>query len=472
MSYKVIKFGGSNLQSANDFGRCAEIVRKYDVPCIIVVSAFFEVTDHLKHAALEASDSGNFPEIFIDEFSEACFEQIRANIEDDISVRQAESEVRVLLDKLAHLFRGIHAIKELPPTIYDSILSFGERISAVILNAVIRSKGLETSLSLPEQFGLITDGEFGAASILLKESSKKIRGHFKRNQYYVVPGFYGISEEGKITLLGRGGSDYSAAALAGLLNADSLDIWKDVNGFQTGDPKTVNDPRTIKYLSYNEAAELSYFGARILHPRTVEPLQPKNIPVRIFNIASSSDSPDTVISSDPCKDLPAPKSITFSRHFSVLKLKGPGVGIKPGVLAQVAGIMDTAGVNISSVFTSQTAICFLLQGSDLAKAGEAIKSEAPSMISEVEAISDIALVALVGEGITKKRGVAARAFQAVASENINVEIIAAGASTAAVYFVVKEDDCDRAVKATHSYFFSEHLHQDSYQHSGLTSVVL
>ena len=472
MSIKVIKFGGSNLQQSTDFSRCAGIVRKYDAPCIIVVSAFFSLTDQLKEAALQASDAGSFPDAFISGLSAACDEQVRANIDDPLLTEQALTEVKVLLDKLTQLLKGVRAIGELPPAINDTILSYGERISASILTSVLRSKGLKASLALPENFGLVTDGEFGTASIKLKESSRRTGDYFAEKSYYVVPGFYGISTEGKINLLGRGGTDYSAAAIAYLVNADSLDVWKDVNGFQTGDPKLVKDPATIDLLSYNEAAELSYFGARILHPRTVEPLQLKNIPIRIFNAAAPSDNPGTVISPDTGEDLPGPKSITFSRNFSVLKLKGPGVGIKPGVLARVAGILDSAGVNISSVFTSQTAICFLLQRNDLKKAKRAIKVSAPALISDVEVLSDIALVALVGEGITKKRGIAAKAFQAVANENINVEIIAAGASTAAVYFVVDEADCDSAVNATHNYFFSECPKRDTYQHSDLTSVVL
>jgi bifunctional aspartokinase / homoserine dehydrogenase 1 len=177
---------------------------------------------------------------------------------------------------------------------------------------------------------LITDGEFGNASILLRESSRKVKGYFAENHNYVVPGFYGISSEGKTTLLGRGGTDYSAAALAYLLDAESLDIWKDVEGFQTGDPRIVKESHTIDHLSYNEAAELSYFGAKILHPRTVEPLQPKNIPVRIFNIDDPSDKPGTVIHTDTGEDLHGPKSITYSRNFSVLKLKGTGHRDKAG----------------------------------------------------------------------------------------------------------------------------------------------
>ncbi len=472
MLYRIIKFGGSNLQDARDFSRCAEVVSNYSTPSIIVVSAFYNVTDRISRAALKASESGHNPGTFIEEFSAECFKQVKTNIHDRSLLEKTNAELERLIEKLSLLFKGIHAIGELPESINDTLLSYGERISALILTSVLSSRNLPVSLALPEDFGLITDGEFGSASILLRESSKRVKKFFNKNQYYVVPGFYGVSLEGKTTLLGRGGTDYSAAALANLLDAESLDIWKDVDGFQTGDPRIVKDSRTIDFLSYNEAAELSYFGAKILHPRTVEPLQPKNIPLRIFNISGNSGKPATVIHNGSVEELPGPKSITFSRNFSVLKLKGPAVGIKPGVLAQVAGIMDTAGVNISSVFTSQTAICFLLLGSDLRKARKAIRNEAPALISDVETLSDIALVALVGEGITKKKGIAAKAFQAVAEEDINVEIIAAGASTAAVYFVVKENDCDRAVKATHRYFFPENPGPNNHQYSDLTSVVL
>ncbi len=473
MSYKVVKFGGSNLQKSTDYTRCADIVLKYKQSCVIVVSAFYQVTDRLNKAALEAADSGHFPETFLRELSDICFEQVQANVKGEEQLRQTNAELQSLLDRLALLFRGIHAISELPRNIHDTILSYGERISALVMKATLTSMNQKASLALPEDFGLITDGEHGVASILLRESAAGTGKYFVEDRHYVVPGFYGISAEGKTTLLGRGGTDYSAAALAYLLNAESLDIWKDVEGFQTGDPRLVKKPRTIDYLCYSEAAELSYFGAKILHPRTVEPLQLRNIPVRIFNIDDPSDTPGTVIHSDTGEELHGPRSITYSRNFSVLKLKGAGIGIKPGILARVAGIMDTAGVNISSVFTSQTAICFLLQGADLKKARKAIKADAPSLISEVETITDIALVALVGEGITKKEGIAARAFQAVAEENINIEIIAAGASTAAVYFVVKESDCDRSVIATHKYFFPEcSKHNNTNQHSDLTSVIL
>ncbi len=472
MSYKIIKFGGSNLQKTSDFSHLAEIAVSYDAPCVIVVSAFYKVTDNLKQAALEAADSGDYPVTFMERFSDHCYELVKANVKGDSYIKETYTELQSALDKLALLFKGIHSIGELPQTINDIILSYGERISALIMTAVLRSRNMDASLALPEDFGLITDGEYGAASIMLKESSKRIKGFFTGDRYYVVPGFYGVSGEGKTTLLGRGGTDYSAAALAYLLDAESLDVWKDVGGFKTGDPKIIKDAQTIGSLCYNEAAELSYFGAKILHPRTVEPVQLKDIPIRIFDITNPSGKAGSIITASSGEELHGPKSITFSRNFSVIKLKGPGIGIKPGVLAQVAGIMDTAGVNISSVFTSQTAICFLLQGTDLKKAKKAIKANAPSLISEVETISDIALVALVGEGITKKEGIAAKAFQAVAEENINVEIIAAGASTAAVYFVVKESDCDMAVKATHRYFFPEFPTQDSYQHSDLTSTIL
>jgi bifunctional aspartokinase / homoserine dehydrogenase 1 len=183
MSYRIVKFGGSNLQNATDFSRCAEIIRSYEKPCVVVVSAFFKVTDHLKQAALQASDNGDFPVIFMEEFSAACFGQIISNISDVGLIEETNREVQALLDKLFLLFKGIHAIGELPPTINDSILSYGERISAVILAAALRSKNINAAVSLPENFGLVTDGEFGGATILLKESATKVRSHFRKDGY-------------------------------------------------------------------------------------------------------------------------------------------------------------------------------------------------------------------------------------------------------------------------------------------------
>ncbi len=489
MSFRVLKFGGSNLREPQDLSKCAEITAGYEAPCVIVVSAFYGITDKLQDAAVNASDKGIPAAKFIEGFSSLCYrwldaayftdkssqsanphEQERSNngreLQDSLhncdepeqnsrNIEMAALKgLRDMLDTLSRLLNGVHAIGELPPAIRDNILSYGERISAYVFNEALKARNIAATLALPEDIGLRTGSDFGNAGVNLNDSLAGTEKYFCESKYYVVPGFYGISPEGKTTLLGRGGTDYSAASLANLLNAGSLDIWKDVDGFQTADPGLVDKSQTIEKLSYSEAAELSYFGAKILHPRTVEPLQKKNIPVRIFNARSHEKEPKSLIGPFNGEKYSGPKSITFSRDFSVIKFKGAGVGSKPGVLAHIAGMMDLAGVNISSVFTSQTAICFLLRNPEMEKAEKAVKQGYPDLISEVETVTGIALVALVGEGITRERGVAAKIFNAVAEENINVEIIAAGASTSAVYFIVKESDCENAVKAVHRFFFT------------------
>ena len=166
---------------------------------------------------------------------------------------------------------GIHYIGDIPDFIQDRILSYGEKLSSLLLTIILKYNGINADECLPEDMGLLTDGEFRNATIDFEGSIPNVEKALKEDKVYVVPGFYGISQEGKVTLLGRGGSDYSAAGIARCVRAESLDIWKDVNGYMTADPKMVDAPRRVRKLSYTEAAELSYFGAKILHPRTVEP---------------------------------------------------------------------------------------------------------------------------------------------------------------------------------------------------------
>jgi len=164
-------------------------------------------------------------------------------------------------------------------------MSFGERLSAAIMTSLLQDRGVGCEEVTPEDMQLITDGEFGNAEVDFSASNETVKNRLLGEKTAIVPGFYGVSKEGKVTLFGRGGSDYTAASIASCIGAESLDIWKDVDGFRTADPKLVTDTHGIHQLTYTEAAELAYFGAKILHPRTVEPLMAQRIPIRIFNIA-------------------------------------------------------------------------------------------------------------------------------------------------------------------------------------------
>jgi aspartate kinase len=268
-----------------------------------------------------------------------------------------------------------------------------------------------------------------------------------------IPGFFGVSEEGDITTFGRGGSDYSAAVLAGAIKADILEIWKDVAGYLSADPKFVPEAQLIPTLSYDEAAELSYFGAKILHPRTVEPLRTAKLNIAIKNTLNP-DATGSLITPGSPRSKNFIKSVAHDTDIGILKVHSSGVGARPGILALVAGQLTESGINIKSVVTSQTCISLLLELKDLEAGHVALKSLKPRPFRRLEKIEDMSLISIVGEGIVKRKGIAARCFTAVAGCNVNVEMISFGPSRVALYFLVKNRDLKSSVNAIHNTFFS------------------
>jgi len=455
MPKTVVKFGGSNLKCKEDIGRIIQVVKNYGQPLVIVVSAFYGVTNYL----IEALEKARFDEHVAKKTTSYLLdlkrETLETHIEDKNRITSILSEIIVLLDELERYLHGIALTGDASPALEDHVLSFGERISAVFLTGILNNEGIETKVAFPESIGLITDGEFGSATVDFVKSTSQVRKALAQDLVYVVPGFYGISPEGKTTLFGRGGSDYSAAAIARCIGAPSLDIWKDVNGFLSADPRSVDNPVLIQRLTYNEAAELAYFGAKILHPSTVEPLSAPHIPIRIFNIYGDSDvtKPLSIVSAEKIVTEGIVKSVTFSEEFGILKLKGAGVGAKPGILAKVTTALHLAGINISSVLTSQISINILLAKKDLSTAYALVSAIELSVVGRVQIIEDIAVVAAVGNGIAENYGVAARIFTALAKNGINVLMSCSGASPIVSYFLVGVNDRIQAVKAIHHEFF-------------------
>jgi aspartate kinase/aspartokinase/homoserine dehydrogenase 1 len=451
----VAKFGGSNLKKREDILKLVKVIKAYDRPMVIVVSAFYGITNRLiKSLEAVKTDEGEIQSLtgFLLSMKE---EVIQEHFPDSAIAESTMAVVEQRVGELKRYLTGIHYIGEVPEFVEDVILSYGERLSSLLLTSILQSNGIEAEEALPEDMPLITDGEFGNATVDYNRASAGVKRKLSGDKVYVVPGFYGVSREGKVTLLGRGGSDYSAAALARCLDAESLDVWKDVEGFMSADPKLVDNPVLIKGLTYTEAAELSYFGAGILHPRTVEPLKEPSIPVRILNIDTFSGeiACGTKVHSDGTGAAGIIKSVTYSDDFCVLKLRGAGVGVKRGVLAKVSGALDRAGINIKSVITSQIAINLLLSAGDIKRAYRVIERMDLSAITEMEAIEQLSTIATVGEGLLEHPGVAGRIFSALARENINIRIIVSGASSVATYFIVAASDRDSAIKAIHREFF-------------------
>ena len=451
MSYHVLKFGGSNLKKKDDILRIVKVISKYDSSLVIVVSAFYGVTDMLVNALDKVKNN----ELAITELTDALLALKVETLEeviDDPKVREEIFDaVKNRVKRLKRYLQGVNFFGETPDFVNDTILSYGERLSALMLTGILNYYKIDADEVLPEDLGLITDGEFANATVDFDLAADNVKEALKNRKIVVVPGFYGVSPEGKTTLLGRGGSDYSAAAIAKCIDADSLDLFKDVDGFLSGDPRYVTNPKRIKTLSYMESAELSYFGAKILHPRTVEPLREAGIPIHIYNIATVEDLAKPLTSIQHISDVhdDVIKSVTFSDDIAILKLKGAGVGNKPGILAKVSSAMDKAGINIKSVITSQTTINILLEMSHLERSAKIAKDLDLHSISEIIVEDDISIIAAVGHGIMEKVGLAGRIFTAVSLKGINIEIISVGASPVAAYFIVKRADRAATIKAIH-----------------------
>ncbi len=451
----IIKIGGSSLKNAQTILQVIKVIKSYELPPIIVVSAFFGVTDKIRHSLDTFFTEEDVASSLYDFLYQLKSEIILETIENTEIRNKTFAQVSEQLNTLKQYLRGIFFVRDIPEKANDYILSFGEKLSAIVLNGVLKDKGLDSKIVFPETAGLLTDGVFGNASVNLESSKKNIANKFLESKIYIVPGFYAISEKSEVTLLGKGGSDYSAAAFAHCLNAKSLDIWKDVDGFMTGDPKHVVNPKPIRHLTYLEAAELAYFGAGILHPRTVEPVQNTNIPIRIFNIFKDNpcDVPQTVIDNKVSVHPEVAKSVTVEYNTGVLSIKGPGVGYIPGILSEITKVLNINAININSVITSQISINLLLDKDIIEEAASLIKKLDLQSITGVIVKKDLALIAVVGNGMTEAYGVGARILTAISEEGINIHLSSIGASDVVTYLLIDEKNTKKALLKLHKALF-------------------
>ncbi len=452
----VVKLGGSVLSSRKNIAAVPKLVSLYENP-VLVVSALAGVTQALTDFI--SGLKGPVETVSVEDFL-ARLRGMHLDSAGD-SVRKSrlnwglQAELNSELAALKGLLQGLAFLGEVPDSIRARVLAFGERLSARVLFRVLAHAGVNARVVTPEEMGLATDSCFLNATIDIARSKGTANEVLAGSFTAVVPGFYGLSGDGRVTLLSRGGSDYSAAAIAACIAAPSLDIFKDVAGYLSADPAFVADARSIPRLSYREAAELSYFGARILHPRTMEPLCGAGTPIRLFPFpAGEGMEPATVIHRQSPVDDAVVKSVTFSDDFSIVEIRGDGVGLVPGLLAKVSDAISRVGINIKSVITAQTAINLLLERGDGAAAARAVDKLDIQAVEAVRIRENAGVVAVVGEGIRTRPGIAARMFTALATAGINVRMIAFGASPVAAYFVVNREDRALSVSVIHQAFFS------------------
>ena len=445
---EVYKFGGTCAESPAKIQRITELIKMADHPVVVTLSASAGITNYLTELVHTHLNEINIQEALthlrnrhitlIDQLFE-----FPEPIEDD-------------LKRLERLLYGIYYTEDLTPRTEDLILSFGERLIAPVLQGYLQNENLRTIIADPENF-LITNGQYNQAVVLLEESEPRIKEVLNplldANDVIIVPGFYGVSSEKIVTLLGRSGTDYTATSLAYGLDASSITIWKDVYGFMSADPHLVPSAHTIPILSYQEAAELAYFGAKLLHPRAASPARLKHLPIYIRHIDHLDAK--TCITTEFEQSGTIIKSVSHMNGLAVLKVYASIGGNTRGVLASIAEKTRDAGGNTISIATSQTSIAFLMTEFDAIQCIEPIQTLGKEIIDEVEIHSDISLICVVGEGLGHTPGIASKVFDAVSSTNVNVELISAGASSTAYHFTVNEKDLQPALQAIHNYFFEE-----------------
>jgi aspartate kinase len=465
MTTLVMKFGGTSVGSTEALAQVADIVlkqaQKWD-RLVVVVSAMSGVTDALIQGATTAasSDRQTYLAIATELRARHC-QVIDALLESDGERASLLAVVDEYLDGFIAFCHSVHILGEVTPRAMDAITSLGERTSAAILAALLRQQGFRSEAVDATEL-IVTDDSFQKAVPLMEATRTRVSARLvpllDRGTIPVVTGFIGGTEEGVTTTLGRGGSDYSAAILGACLDSDEVWIWTDVDGVMTADPRLVPEARTLPELSYAEAAELCYFGAKVLHPKTILPAVERGIPLRIVNTFNPSH-PGTLIVAKARSSKLTVKGIASIKGLSLITVEGRGMLGVPGIAARVftAVAQEDISVLMISQSSSEQNICFVIQQEAVERALNALEAAfelelAHRNVDRIWAQNEVAIVAVVGAGMKGTPGIAAKVFGNLGKHGINVISIAQGSSEYNISFVVDEENMEKAVRYIHQEF--------------------
>jgi len=461
---QVMKFGGTSVGDATCIRRSAQIVATAASahPVIAVVSAMSGVTNRLIDAAHQARRGDR-------DAGKALTETLRKQHVDALGAlvgsSQAKAPIQVRIEEIlaeaARLYEGTALLRELTPRTLDAISSLGERLCAPIFAAALAELGARGAAIEATEL-IMTDPFHGGAEPLTDatrdKSQKRLGPLLQEGVVPVVTGFIGATVDGALTTLGRGGSDYSATILGAALDAEEIIIWTDVEGVLTADPRLVSDARTIPEISYREAAELAYFGAKVLHPKTLRPVLPAGIPVWIRN-SFAPDKLGTKITAKGRSIGGGVKALTAIRDVALISVGGPGI---VGVTDVVGRTFSTtaelrAEVLLISQSSSQNDICFIVAKAHAQSTLEALRKEfaqdlAHEVVDHITMDPEIAIVAVVGENMRGTPGVAGRTFHCLGKEGVNIIAIAQGSSETNISFVVSDKAVGQALLAAHREF--------------------
>ncbi|MBL7973056.1 MAG: aspartate kinase [Prolixibacteraceae bacterium] len=450
MSNCVVRFGGSSLSKFPVLEAFAKLLEDSGNDVTVVVSAVPEIQQTIEQGIDLLISNSATSDLIISQINTITAQKLQV-----FQQSEPDANLKKELKNLHKLLKGIEFTGDFSLTLKDQVISFSERITTGILHLFLNHNHISSTLAFPETIGLTVTEEFGNASILYKES-ENVKGRLKPG-INLVPGSYGITLGGKIARLGKRSADYSAAGITRLTEAESLQLWELDKEFRTSDPELVPDSKLIPRLTYAEASELSYFSEQSIHPRIVEPLINKHIPIKIYHLANRGKKLTTTINSESFVSPNVVKSVVFTDEIAILKLNGPGVGFKPGILAKVTTAFHQSAINIRSVITSQVSINIILNKKEIEKAREICRLLPLSSVSEIIIEDQVSLIAVVGHGMQHHHGVSAKLFTAVAQHKINVLLSGSGASDLVSYLIVDQKDTRKAITEIHNIFFNDHF---------------
>ena len=463
----VLKFGGTSVANAANITKVIAIIVKKskENKVAVVVSALSGITDLLVLASTTAANKDKKYEEHLSEIKSKHTEVVQSLIIPDKRAHLITT-LNSELEQLKTLLDGCFLLGELTPRTLDRIVSFGELLSSKII-AVALQKEIPSSLFKDSREVIKTNANFGKAAVDFKVTNDLIDNYFKANNAQVVlfPGFIASSANGNTTTLGRGGSDYTAAILAAALNASNLEIWTDVNGMYTANPKIVKQAQPIASISYQEAMELSHFGAKVLYPPTIQPVLNKNIPIWIKNTFEPENN-GTFISNEPKTNGNPIKGISHIESIALVTVEGSGM---IGVLGSSKRIFETlSNHNINVIFITQASsehsICIGIKNQDAEEAKQAIDTtfEVEIAQNKIDACiieKDLCIVALVGENMKNHQGLSGKMFSTLGKNNVNIRAIAQGASERNISVVIAKKDVHKALNTLHERFFEDNTKQ-------------
>ena len=458
---QVLKFGGSSVASAENINKVVNIVKQKQAATktAVVVSALGGITDLLLKSAQQAADGLETYKTSLQEVEQRHLQTVK----ELIPVTQQSSVlslVKKLCNEIEDICNGIFLLGELSSRTKDKMVSYGELLSSQIIAAKFKSESIEVEWKDSREL-IVTDSNFNAAAVDFTATNNHIKKYFESStaQLFLLPGFIAADANGTTTTLGRGGSDYTAAIIAGAVNADTLEIWTDVSGMMTADPRIVQNFKHIPSISYQEAMELSHFGAKVIYPPTIQPVMNKNISVWVKNTFAPEDE-GTVIQNDAAKNGSPVRGISSINKISLLSLEGSGMVGIPGFSKRLFEALASYKINVILITqsSSEHSICVAVDAANAAVAKHAVDTAFSYEIEtkKVEPLiveNDLAVIAVVGDNMKSHTGIAGKMFAALGRNGVNIRAIAQGSSERNISAVIAVGDVNKAVNVLHEAFF-------------------